>query len=50
MINVPACKFYQGHGFMLKAVNRFVYPELPGEIQLLWYKDLSEGQLDTEAG
>jgi GNAT superfamily N-acetyltransferase len=48
--NVPACRFYQRQGFMLKAVNRLAYPELPGEIQLLWYKDLSEGQLDTQAG
>lgn len=48
-INVPACKFYQGRGFMLKAVNRLAYPELPGEIQLLWYKDLSKGQFDVQA-
>ena len=41
-INVPACKLYQRQGFMLKAVNRLAYPELPGEIQLLWYKDLSD--------
>jgi GNAT superfamily N-acetyltransferase len=39
-INVPACAFYQAQGFILKAVDRFAYPELPGEIQLLWYKDL----------
>jgi GNAT superfamily N-acetyltransferase len=40
-INVRACKFYEGHGFVLRAVDRLAYPELPGEIQLLWYKDLS---------
>jgi len=49
-INVPACKFYQRQGFILKAVDQLAYPELPGEIQLLWYKDLSERQLDVQAG
>ena len=49
-INVPACKFYQGRGFLLKTVDRLAYPELPGEIQLLWYKDLSQGRLDVQAG
>jgi GNAT superfamily N-acetyltransferase len=39
-INVPACRFYERHGFVLKAVNRAAYPELPSEIQLLWYKNL----------
>jgi GNAT superfamily N-acetyltransferase len=39
-INVPACRFYAGQGCMLGAVNRSAYPELPDEIQLLWYKDL----------
>jgi ribosomal protein S18 acetylase RimI-like enzyme len=39
-INVPACRFYQRHGFMLKTVDRYAYPELPGETQLLWYKNL----------
>jgi ribosomal protein S18 acetylase RimI-like enzyme len=49
-INVPACKFYQGRGFTLKTVDRLAYPELPGEIQLLWYKDLYKERLDVEAG
>jgi hypothetical protein len=31
----------------LKAVNRLASPKLPGGIQLPWYKDLSEGQLDS---
>lgn len=39
-INVPACVFYARHGCELGAVNRFAYPELPDEIQLLWYKKL----------
>ena len=38
--NVPACRFYAGHGFILRAVNRGAYPELPGEVQFLWYKEL----------
>jgi GNAT superfamily N-acetyltransferase len=40
-INVPACRFYEGHGFVLRAVDRLAYPEFPGEIQLLWFKELS---------
>jgi GNAT superfamily N-acetyltransferase len=39
-INVPACLFYLRHGFVLGAINRFAYPSLPNEAQLLWYKDL----------
>jgi GNAT superfamily N-acetyltransferase len=42
-INVPACRFYARQGCELGAIHRFAYPELPGEIQLLWYKDLSPG-------
>ena len=41
-INVLACRLYQGQGFVLKAIDRLAYPELPGEIQLLWYKDLAK--------
>jgi GNAT superfamily N-acetyltransferase len=39
-VNLPACHFYAARGFTLGAVNRGAYPELPGEIQLLWYKTL----------
>jgi ribosomal protein S18 acetylase RimI-like enzyme len=39
-INVPACRFYERHGFVLRSVNRDAYPGLPGEAQLLWYKEL----------
>jgi ribosomal protein S18 acetylase RimI-like enzyme len=39
--NVPACRFYAGHGFVLGSVRRGAYPELPKEIQFLWYKDLT---------
>jgi GNAT superfamily N-acetyltransferase len=40
-VNVPACRFYARQGCVLGGVNRFAYPGQPGEIQLLWYKDLS---------
>jgi len=40
-INVPACRFYARQGCVLAAVHRFAYPELPDEIQMLWYKDLA---------
>ena len=40
-VNVAACRFYARHGCVLRAVNRGAYPELPEEIQLLWFKDLA---------
>jgi hypothetical protein len=39
-IDARACGFYARHGCQLRAVHRAAYPELPEEIQLLWYKDL----------
>jgi GNAT superfamily N-acetyltransferase len=39
-INVRACEFYARRGCELRAVHRAAYPDLPEEIQLLWYKDL----------
>jgi GNAT superfamily N-acetyltransferase len=42
-INVAACRFYARQRCVLTAVDRCAYPELPEEIQLLWYKALSEG-------
>lgn len=41
-VNVPACRFYVQRGCTLGAVHRFAYPSLPNEVQLLWYKKLSE--------
>ena len=39
-INVPACRFYQRMGCTLRAIDRFAYPDLPGEVQLIWVKQL----------
>jgi GNAT superfamily N-acetyltransferase len=39
-INVAACRFYVRMGCALQAINCLAYPELPGEVQLLWCKDL----------
>ena len=39
-INVPACRFYEKHGCVLGAVNRFAYRDFPDEIEMLWYKML----------
>jgi len=39
-INLPACRFYARHGCVLGGINPSAYPGLPGEVQLLWYKDL----------
>ncbi len=40
-INVAACRFYERQGFELRAVHADAYPELPDELQLLWYKHVS---------
>ena len=40
-INVAACRFYAQQGCVLGGIQRLAYPELPDEIQLLWYKDLA---------
>ncbi len=39
-VNVIACRFYANQGCTLGALNRFAYPALPDEVQLLWYKEL----------
>ena len=39
-INAAACRFYQRMGCTLGAIDRFAYPELPAEVQLLWWKAL----------
>jgi GNAT superfamily N-acetyltransferase len=41
-INVPACRFYARRGCVLGAIHRFAYCDLPDEVQLLWYRTLSE--------
>jgi GNAT superfamily N-acetyltransferase len=40
-VNVPACRFYARRGCELVAARRGAYPELPGEVQLLWSKQLA---------
>lgn len=40
-VNVPACRFYARAGCMLGGIDRFAYPDLPDETQLLWYKALT---------
>lgn len=40
-INVPACRFYAHQGCTLAAINRYAYPDLPDETQLLWYQKLT---------
>lgn len=39
-VNVPACRFYARQGCLLGAIHRFAYPDLPHEVQLLWYREL----------
>jgi len=39
-INVVACSFYRKMGCTLGGIDRFAYPELPDEVQLLWWKTL----------
>jgi GNAT superfamily N-acetyltransferase len=40
-VNVSACRFYRKMGCTLGAIDRFAYPELPDEVQLLWWKALA---------
>lgn len=42
-VNVPACRFYRRMGCELGGLHRFAYPDLPDEVQLLWYKPLPHG-------
>ena len=39
-INVPACKFYARKGCQLAAINRYAYPDLPNEVQVIWRIEL----------
>ena len=39
-VNVAACRFYAARGCELGAVHRFAYPDLPEEVQLIWYKTI----------
>ncbi|MDB4877935.1 MAG: acetyl-transferase [Gemmatimonadetes bacterium] len=41
-VNAGACRFYQRHGFALERAAIGAYPEFPDEVQLLWYKTLTE--------
>lgn len=47
--NVDACRFYERMGCTLRAASRNVYPELPDEVQLLWYKQLADASADPVA-
>jgi GNAT superfamily N-acetyltransferase len=40
-VNAAAGHFYQKMGCTLGAIDRFAYPGLPGEVQLLWWKALA---------
>lgn len=39
-VNVPACHFYRRMGCTLGSIDRFAYPDLPDEVQLVWFKEL----------
>lgn len=43
-VNAAACRFYQKMGCTLGGIDRFAYPELPGEVRLLWWKALRASQ------
>jgi ribosomal protein S18 acetylase RimI-like enzyme len=40
-INVPACRFYARHGYVIRTIQPLAYPELPDEVCLVWRKVLS---------
>jgi GNAT superfamily N-acetyltransferase len=46
-INVPACRFYARQGCELGMIDRLAYEDLPGEIELLWYKSITPGRGDS---
>ncbi len=39
-VNIAACRFYHKMGCTLGGIDRYAYPELPDEVQLLWWKAL----------
>ena len=39
-INVPACRLYAKHGYVLGLINRYAYREFPEEVQLVWYREM----------
>jgi GNAT superfamily N-acetyltransferase len=39
-VNAAACRFYRKLGATLGGIDRFAYPGLPHEVQLLWWKAL----------
>jgi len=40
-LNVAACRFYARMGAELGSLHRFAYPDLPDEVALYWYLDLT---------
>jgi GNAT superfamily N-acetyltransferase len=48
-INVPACHFYAEMGCTLGAIDRFAYPSLPDETQLVWCRELDPGAREPTA-
>ena len=43
-VNAAACRFYRKMGCTLGAIDRFAYPDAPGEVRLLWWKPLESPQ------
>jgi GNAT superfamily N-acetyltransferase len=41
-INVPACRLYASQDCTLGSIHRFAYPDIPEEVQLLWYRNLGD--------
>ncbi len=39
-VNVRACRFYARRGCVLGGIDTHAYPQLPDEVQLLWYRSL----------
>jgi streptothricin acetyltransferase len=42
-VNSAACRFYARQGCTLAAIDRFAYPTLPDETQLVWRKGIGGG-------
>ncbi|HEV7836720.1 MAG TPA: GNAT family N-acetyltransferase, partial [Gemmatimonadaceae bacterium] len=48
-INVPACRFYLRHGYVLRSAIPNAYRDFPDETQLLWYKEIGAATRDDPA-
>jgi GNAT superfamily N-acetyltransferase len=47
-VNVPACRFYERMGFVLREAHPQAYANLPDEVQFLWHKRMTRTESDPQ--